>query len=137
MEIQGVPKIGISSVVHSKHIDPDCIDAVSYTHLMAAFVIASYELAFQTFDTRLIIRRDRDFQQSFRFCTADSQQTVGGAAFQRLGEVEVIPVFGSFIDVYKRQVPVQRLKHSKLSVMGQLPKTLASTSVILQEKCMT
>ena len=33
--------------------------------------------------------------------------------------------------------PVQRLKHSKLSVMGQLPKTLASTSVILQEKCMT
>lgn len=28
MEIQGVPKIGISSVVHSKHIDPDCIDVV-------------------------------------------------------------------------------------------------------------
>ena len=68
-----------------------------FAYLMAAFVIASYELAFQTFDTRLIIRSDRDFQQSFRFCTADSQQTVGGAAFQRLGEVEVIPVFGSFI----------------------------------------
>ena len=28
MEIQGIPKIGISSVVHSKHIDPDCIDVV-------------------------------------------------------------------------------------------------------------
>ena len=28
MEIQGVPKIGISSLVHSKHIDPDCIDVV-------------------------------------------------------------------------------------------------------------
>ena len=39
MDIQVVPKIGISSVVHSKHIDPDSIDvvgndiAVSYTHL--------------------------------------------------------------------------------------------------------
>lgn len=28
MDIQGVPKIGISSVVHSKHIDSDCIDVV-------------------------------------------------------------------------------------------------------------
>ena len=28
MEIQGVPKIGISSVVHSKHIDADNIDVV-------------------------------------------------------------------------------------------------------------
>lgn len=28
MDIQGVPKIGISSVVHSKHIDPDSIDVV-------------------------------------------------------------------------------------------------------------
>ena len=26
MDIQGVPKIGISSVVHSKHIDPNSID---------------------------------------------------------------------------------------------------------------
>ena len=33
-----------------------------FAYLMAAFVIASYELAFQTFDTRLIIRSDRDFQ---------------------------------------------------------------------------
>ena len=28
MDIQGVPKIGISSVVHSKHIDPNSIDVV-------------------------------------------------------------------------------------------------------------
>ena len=28
MDIQVVPKIGISSVVHSKHIDPDSIDVV-------------------------------------------------------------------------------------------------------------
>ena len=28
MDMQVVPKIGISSVVHSKHIDPDSIDVV-------------------------------------------------------------------------------------------------------------
>ena len=28
MDIQGVPKIGISSVVHSKHIDPNSSDVV-------------------------------------------------------------------------------------------------------------
>ena len=28
MDIQSVPKVGISSVVHSKHIDPDSIDVV-------------------------------------------------------------------------------------------------------------
>ncbi len=28
MDIQSVPKVGISSVVHSKHIDADCIDVV-------------------------------------------------------------------------------------------------------------
>lgn len=28
MDIQSVPKIGISSVVHSKHIDSDSIDVV-------------------------------------------------------------------------------------------------------------
>ena len=40
MDIQNVPKVGISSVVHSKHIDVDSIDVidndiapVSYTHL--------------------------------------------------------------------------------------------------------
>ena len=39
MDIQGVPKIGISSVVHSKHIDPNSIDVVDNEALLPFIMV--------------------------------------------------------------------------------------------------
>ena len=50
MDIQVVPKIGISSVVHSKHIDPDSIDVVGNdialfdTESVISFIMAPAKL---------------------------------------------------------------------------------------------
>jgi hypothetical protein len=68
----------------------------SFAHLLATFVVATYELAFQTFDAGLVVGIDRYFQQAFRLCPADGQQTVGRATFQWLGEIEIIAVFRCF-----------------------------------------
>ena len=65
-----------------------------FVHLSATFVVATYELAFQTFDARLVVRSDGHFQQPFGFGTADGKQAMGSAAFQRFGKVEIVPVFG-------------------------------------------
>ena len=66
----------------------------SLAHLLATFIITTYELAFQTFDARLVVRSDGHFQQPFGFGTADGKQAMGSAAFQRFGKVEIVPVFG-------------------------------------------
>ena len=67
-----------------------------FAHLPATFVVATYELAFQTFDAGLVVGIDRHFQQPFRLCPADGEQTVGRATFQWLGEIEIIAVFRCF-----------------------------------------
>ena len=65
-----------------------------FLYLMAAFIIAMYELAVEAFQTGFVIRTDGYFQQPFGFCPADGEQAMGSAAFQRFGEVEIIPVLG-------------------------------------------
>lgn len=67
-----------------------------FAYLPATFVVATYELAFQTFDAGLVVGIDRHFQQPFRLCPADGEQTVGRATFQWLGEIEIIAVFRCF-----------------------------------------
>ena len=43
----------------------------SLAHLLATFIVTTYELAFQTFDARLVVRSDGHFQQPFGFGTAE------------------------------------------------------------------
>ena len=40
MDMQVVPKIGISSVVHSKHIDPGSVDVVGNDIALFDFIMA-------------------------------------------------------------------------------------------------
>ena len=53
-----------------------------FAYLTAAFIVAVYELAVEAFQTGFVIRTDGYFQQSFGFCAANGEETMGGAAFQ-------------------------------------------------------
>ena len=69
MEIQGVPKIGISSVVHSKHIDPDCIDVVDNDIAL--------------FDTESVVSLNRLYRNHGGFCRSPCRLCCSLCSFNR------------------------------------------------------
>ena len=68
-----------------------------FFHLLATFIVATDIASFQTFGTFFVVGRDAYFQKSFGFSTADGQESVRGTSLQRLAEVEIILVLGSFL----------------------------------------